>query len=145
MNFGLKYDGFVRNDDQNNFTRGHGSLVAKRLSDTIEVGKYNIQINRKGTPLHTDKLHFDNLFASRNYKIEKSRYLLPTLLKKGRKYFIEDEGVILVDHGEGPREYGRNPTAVDPQGPPGERGNRGPRGPQGLPGIQGSLDRKSVV
>ena len=70
LNFGLKYDGFVRNDDQNNFTRGHGSLVAKRLSDTIEVGKYNIQINRKGTPLHTDKLHFNNLFASRNYKIE---------------------------------------------------------------------------
>ena len=60
----------MRNDDRNNFTRGHGSLVAKRLSDTIEVGKYNIQINRKGTPLHTDKLHFNNLFASRNYKIE---------------------------------------------------------------------------
>ena len=45
----------------------------------------------------------------------KSRHLLPTLLKKGRKYFIEDEGVILVDHGEGPREYGRNPTAVATQ------------------------------
>lgn len=72
----------------------------------------------------------------------KSRRLLPPVLKRGRKYFIEDEGVIVVDHGEGPREYGRNPTAVGPQGPRGEKGDRGPRGPQGLPGIQGAPGEK---
>lgn len=72
----------------------------------------------------------------------KSRRLLPPVLKRGRKYFIEDEGVIVVDHGEGPREYGRNPTAVGPQGPGGEKGDRGPRGPQGLPGIQGAPGEK---
>lgn len=57
----------------------------------------------------------------------KSRRLLPPVLKRGRKYFIEDEGVIVVDHGEGPR---------------GEKGDRGPRGPQGLPGIQGAPGEK---
>ena len=77
--------------------------------------------------------------SSRNVK---SRRLLPPVLKRGRKYFIEDEGVIVVDHGEGPREYGRNPTAVGPQGPRGEKGDRGPRGPQGLPGIQGAPGEK---
>ena len=70
LNFGLKYDGFVRNDDQNNFTKKHGSLVAERLSGATEVGEYNIPINRKGAPLKIGKLNFNNIFVSRNYKIE---------------------------------------------------------------------------
>ena len=39
LNFGLKYDGFVRNDDQNNFTKKHSNLVIKRLSGATKVRK----------------------------------------------------------------------------------------------------------
>ena len=42
----------------------------ERLSGATEVGEYNIPISRKGAPLKVDKLNFDNIFVSRNYKIE---------------------------------------------------------------------------
>ena len=43
--------------------------------------------------------------------------LLPKKLTKGRAYFVEDEQVIVVDHGDGPITYGGKPG---PQGQAGE-------------------------
>ena len=46
-----------------------------------------------------------------------TRSRLPAKLTKGRAYFIEDEQVIVVDHGKGAITYGSQPG---PQGEPGE-------------------------
>lgn len=56
-----------------------------------------------------------------------SKSLLPTKLTRGRAYFVDDEQVIVIDHGLGPVIYGGKPG---PQGQAGEP----------LPQIQGQLD-----
>ncbi len=48
--------------------------------------------------------------------IEKLRKL-PDVLERGRAYFVDDEGYIVIDHGRGPIIYGNRPG---PQGEPGE-------------------------
>ena len=42
---------------------------------------------------------------------------LPEKLTKGRVYFVDDEGYIVIDHGDGPRIYGYR---IGPAGRPGE-------------------------
>ncbi len=46
-----------------------------------------------------------------------SMALLPDKLELGRVYFIDDEQIIVIDHGRGPVIYGKSPG---PQGIPGE-------------------------
>lgn len=46
-----------------------------------------------------------------------SRSDLPAKLERGRAYFVDDDQVIVIDHGLGPVEYGGKPG---PQGPSGE-------------------------
>lgn len=43
----------------------------------------------------------------------KTRADLPSPLIKGRAYFIEDEGGIVIDHGTGPVEYGNMKTGAE--------------------------------
>lgn len=56
-----------------------------------------------------------------------SRSLLPEKLDRGRAYFVDDEQIIIIDHGNGPIEYGGKPG---PQGIPGEP----------IPSLQGQID-----
>ena len=56
-----------------------------------------------------------------------TRALLPAVLDRGRAYFIDDEQIIVIDHGNGPVEYGGKPG---PQGQPGEP----------IPSLQGQIE-----
>ncbi len=56
-----------------------------------------------------------------------TRALLPAKLDRGRAYFVDDEQIIIIDHGTGPVEYGGKPG---PQGQAGEP----------IPSLQGQID-----
>lgn len=56
-----------------------------------------------------------------------TRALLPKKLERGRAYFVDDEQIIIIDHGTGPVEYGGKPG---PQGQAGEP----------IPSLQGQID-----
>ena len=56
--------------------------------------------------------------------------MLPEKLTRGRAYFVDDEQVIVIDHGQGPVIYGGKPG---PQGQTGEP----------LPQIQDQIDKLS--
>ena len=56
-----------------------------------------------------------------------TRALLPAKLERGRAYFIDDEQIIIIDHGLGPVEYGGRPG---PQGQAGEP----------IPSLQGQIN-----
>lgn len=56
-----------------------------------------------------------------------TRALLPAKLERGRAYFVDDEQIIIIDHGLGPVEYGGKPG---PQGQPGKP----------IPSLQGQID-----
>lgn len=56
-----------------------------------------------------------------------TRALLPAKLERGRAYFVDDEQIIIIDHGTGPVEYGGKPG---PQGQAGEP----------IPSLQGQIN-----
>ena len=56
-----------------------------------------------------------------------TRAMLPAKLERGRAYFVDDEQIIIIDHGTGPVEYGGKPG---PQGQAGEP----------IPSLKGQID-----
>lgn len=70
LSYGLKYEGLVPGDTENNITNGHGTLEAIKPNDTSPVGDATIAIRRIGGGSVTiNGTTHENAFFSRNYNI----------------------------------------------------------------------------
>lgn len=55
-----------------------------------------------------------------SFKHVPSSALLPENLTRGRIYFLDDEGTIIINHGRGPVTYGHRRGLPGPPGPAGD-------------------------
>lgn len=73
LKYSLKYDGFKNDDNEENFTKNHGTLKAEALNSTLGVSdgeQYEIAILKVGAPIKIGDKKYDNVFLSRNYQLK---------------------------------------------------------------------------